>query len=486
MAFATLEIEEDDMSSMRRKFLARRRRVDPAARPEPAEARARIEAAFQKDERKLPWVMPSVIAIWLLAGAYYFLMPSIYHSNWSLILPVSSSGSTVSLETIGQTTSSPSQPFGSVSLSPKVIYKEIAASDQVREEAAKKLGLTTREFGKARVKLIDETSLMNFRMSAKSPEMAQAKARALLTAFESQLDVLRRDEIDRRSAFSRKNLDIYRANLKKARQRMVKFKRSTGLQSIEQFKETSLSAELLRRKLAEERGERERLMTLHKTLLRRVGLTTAQAAEGVRLASDPAFESLAKVYGKNRAEVSESNLRFGPNHPKFVIMRMKADGALNKLRRIALDAGLSSSENLHKLVMVASNSNQSDLFREILGNESKLAGKRDAVLALESQLGSLEQTIKDMGKHVARLEALQKEHLVAEAVYTSAAARLDIGRTDLFESYPMVQVLAQPSLPVDRSQPRLSYAVAAGLLGTLFILMAWGAAWVRSKFSLKQ
>lgn len=472
------------MSLMRRKTAARRRRKKaPLEQLEPAAAQARIEAAFKRQSPPFRWGMAAIAMIWLMAIGYYFFMPSTYHSNWSLILPVASGGSTVSLETIGQTTSSPSQPFGSVSLSPKVIYKEIAASDQVREAAAKSLGLTMRQFGKARVKLIDETSLMIFKMSARSPELAQNKARALLTAFEKQLDLLRRDEIERRAVFVRQNLKIYRANLEKTRQSMIDFQSASGLQSIDQFKEASISAELLRRKLAERRGEWKRLVALQKTLMRRVGLTAKQAAEGVRLASDPAFGRLARVYGESRAEVYESNLRFGPNHPKLAIMKMKADGALIKLRRIARDAGMSSSANLRKLVMVAANSNQSDLFKEIVANESKLAGSSDAIQVLEQHLAGLESKISKMGKHAARLEALQKEHLVAEAVFTSAAARLDIGRTDLFESYPMVQILAQPSLPQDRSQPRLSYALAAGFLGTFFIMLAWGAAWVRNRFS---
>ncbi len=462
---------------------AKRRHQAPLEPMEPAAARAQIEAAFKKSPPSVRWGVPAIVMIWLMAAGYYFFMPPRYHSNWSLILPVASNGSTVALETIGQTSSSPSQPFGSVSLSPKVIYKEIAASDQVREAAAKSLGLTTRQFGKARVKLIDETSLMIFKMSATSPELAQKKARALMTAFENQLDFLRRDEIERRAAYVRKNLKIYRANLEKTRQRMLEFQRASGLQSIDQFKEASLSAELLRRKLAEERGNQKRLVSLQETLIRRVGLTAKQAAEGVRLASDPAFGRLAKVYGESQAEVYENNLRFGPNHPKLAIMKMRADGALIKLRRIARDAGMSSSATLSKLIMVAVHSNQSDLFKEIVANESKLAGNADAVQSMERQLADLEVKIRDLGKHATRLEALQKEHLVAEAVFTSAAARLDIGRTDLFESYPMVQVLAQPNLPTDRSQPRLLYALAAGLLGTFFITLAWGAAWVRSRFS---
>lgn len=472
------------MSVTRRKNAARRRRKEaPLKRMEPAAARAHIEAAFKKQSPSVKWGAPAIAMIWLMAAAYYFLMPPIYHSKYSLILPVSNSGSTVSLETIGQTTSSPSEPFGSVSLSPKVIYKEIAGSEQVREAAAKSMGLTTRAFGKARVKLIDETSLMIFRMSARSPEVAQKKAVALLAAFEKQLDVLRKDEIEKRSAYVRQNLKIYRANLEKTRERMLDYQRKSGLQSIEQFKEASLSAELLRRKIADERREWNRMVTLQKTLVARIGLTPRQAAEGVRLASDPAFRRLADVYGRSSAGVSENRLRFGPNHPKLTILRMRADGALSRLRRIARDAGLASSKNLHKLILVAGNSSQGEILGEIVNNESKLAGSGDAIRSMEEQLAALDVEVAKMGKHAARLEALKKEHLVAEAVFTSAAARLDIGRTDLFESYPMVQVLAQPSLPIDRSQPRLLYALAAGFLGTFFIMLAWGAAWVRKRFS---
>ena len=474
------------MASVGRKFISRRRRAESQDRPGPAEAHARIEAAFKKSSAQVHWAIPSITAIWLLAAAYYFLMPPTYHSRWSLILPAASNGSTVALETIGQTSTSPSQPFGSVSLSPKVIYREIASSEQVLEDAAKSMGLTKRAFGKARIKLIDETSLMNFRMSARTPEQAQAKARALLGAFERQLDTLRRDEIERRSAFARKNLEVYRANLEKARESMAEFRRVSGLQSIEQFKEASTSAELLRRKLAVQRGQLKGLLSEHEALVRRVGLTPEQAAAGVRLASDPAFERLAKAYGESSAAVSESNLRFGPNHPKLAILKMRADGALVKLRDIADDAGLSATADLRRLAMVATNSKQSELFKDIVASESKLAGSRDAIEVLEGQLDQFESKIVKLGKAAARLEALQKEHLVAEAVYTSAAARLDIGRTDLFDSYPMVQVLSVPNLPVKRSQPRLSYALAAGLLGTFFILLAWGAIWIRSKFSLKR
>ena len=65
-------------------------------------------------------------------------------------------------------------------------------------------------------------------------------------------------------------------------------------------------------------------------------------------------------------------------------------------------------------------------------------------------------------------------------------ARLDTNRSDLYSSYPLVQVLAEPDLPENRSQPRLSYALVAGIFGTLMVLMAWGAAWIGASFSRRR
>jgi uncharacterized protein involved in exopolysaccharide biosynthesis len=452
------------------------KRLDPAA------AQARIEAAFARRRPGTWWCWPAVAAVWMLAAAYFFLLPPSYQSKWSLILPTANNGSTVSLESIGQTSSSPSQPFGSVSLSPKVIYKEIAASERVRTAAAKSMGMHVRSFGRARVKLIDETSLMMFRISGRTPERAQAKARALMAAFNDQLSALRRDEREKRASFVRDNLKIYRANLEKARQKIIDYQRISGLLSIDQYKEISSSEELLRRKLGSHHANHQRLVAQQAALTARLNLSPELAAYGVRLASDASFVRLSKVYAESSATVHESDFRFGPNHPALVNARMKAKGALVQLTKIARQARLGSANDLRRLVLVMNNSHQSELLKAIVANESALAGSEKELESLKNELTFLEFKVAQLGKSAAKLEALQKEHLVAEAVFTSATARLDLSRTDLFSSYPMVQVLETPGLPANRSQPRLRYAIAAGVLGSFFILLAWGAIWVRSRF----
>lgn len=472
------------MPSTRKQPQARNARLDPTQGLRPNEAREFLERTFRRRRRKLGWVAPSLVAVWALAAAYYLLMPAAYTSKWTLIVPVSNNTSNVSLDQIGQTSTQQSHTFGSVTLSPKVIYKEIADSEQVREAAAQIIGVEPGRFGRARVKLIDETSLMLFQMSGRSPDEAQAKARALVTAFNRQLDSLRRDETEKRSASLKDNLKQYQENLDAARERMTEFQRVSGLRSPNQYNEMVTSAELIRRKISDQRSELERQISNQAVLVNRIGLRPLEAAAGLKLAANPSFAKLATAVAEANAVVHENGMLYGPNHPALATARIKIDGAMLEIRRLAQGTGVDPTVDLRSLVMLINGSQQAELLKSVVSNESTLAGKRQEIDALESELKRTDQEISRLSADAAKLDNLKKDHLVAEAVLTSAVARLDTNKSDLFTSYPIVQVLAAPDLPADRSQPQLIIALAAGIFGSFFIMLAWGALWARKTFGL--
>jgi uncharacterized protein involved in exopolysaccharide biosynthesis len=72
---------------------------------------------------------------------------------------------------------------------------------------------------------------------------------------------------------------------------------------------------------------------------------------------------------------------------------------------------------------------------------------------------------------------LRKDQIVAEAVLTSAMARLDTSKSDLYGSYPLVQVLAVPDLPSGPSHPLPKLAIAGGAAASLLASLAWVLAW---------
>ena len=128
------------------------------------------------------------------------LTPGVYTSRWTLILPGSGSEANLVLQGIGQASSSSASPYASISRSPRVNYREIVTSDTVLALAAGIAELPAGEFGRPRVKLVQQSSLMSFSISGGSPELAQRKADAVNAALRQTLDRLRGDEMDLREA----------------------------------------------------------------------------------------------------------------------------------------------------------------------------------------------------------------------------------------------------------------------------------------------
>ncbi|MFT5996224.1 MAG: hypothetical protein ACI9RV_001826, partial [Glaciecola sp.] len=69
----------------------------------------------------------------------------------------------------------------------------------------------------------------------------------------------------------------------------------------------------------------------------------------------------------------------------------------------------------------------------------------------------------------AVLDRLQKEFDLAEAIFTSAAARIEAGKADVFASYPVIQVLTTPSIPAEIDSPIIALGLVAGAVGIIFV-----------------
>jgi uncharacterized protein involved in exopolysaccharide biosynthesis len=69
---------------------------------------------------------------------------------------------------------------------------------------------------------------------------------------------------------------------------------------------------------------------------------------------------------------------------------------------------------------------------------------------------------------------------VAEAVFSSTLTRLDIGKSNASGSYPLIQVVAEPSLPDSATSPKKSYVYFGAAVGSLFSTTGLVLLWLRS------
>ncbi len=420
-----------------------------------------------------------IILIWGSVVTYTKFSPKIYTSEMTLNLPGSVSNSSVSLDQIGQTSTSSGSPFNSVSMSPKVIYKTIAESGRVLGLAAKVLNDPSGTIPKPTIKLVEETALMNFAMNGPSPKIAQARAQALLLAVEQQLDLLRKDEIERRSNSIRQSLVEVEANLQHARNALLNFQQKEGMVSIDQFRNIVENSAVLRQKIGQLRADVEKAKFQNKSYSEILGITTADAATALQVQADPRYSALSNELSSALTEDGANRAKWGVNHPRRLESATRVRAARDQITAIATELVGKGGKRVIAHLLLSQSKDRSDLFRTMVETEAQISG-------LNAQLGSLElaATAHDVmlatqTANAAKLEDLERDHKIAEAVFSSALARVDTNRQDIYASYPLLQVLSPASLPTRPSSPKVFYAIGGGAAGTFFIIIALVFTWIR-------
>lgn len=424
----------------------------------------------------------SIVCCNMLAMAYLKLVPQSFTSEWSMILPGSGSETRVALDRIGQAQSTSASPFSEKSLSPKVNYKEIAESLPVLGEAARLVDVEPEEFDKPKIKLIDQTSIILVSMAGPTPEEAQRRSLALFEAFKKRLDHLREDEIKTKNQAVRTNIADVEIGLKLARQRLLELQTRTGLSSLEQYNQLVASIEAMRRENAGARAALAERKSQVEQLRASLGLTPEQAAAIIRISANPELRRLAQAFSVANATFAEMRERMGEVHPRVVDQRGRVDSILTSIRQIRPEGLEGVPQESFRALLPSESERFVTMLTDYVTRNAEVKGHEARVAELEASLQELEARRTRLGAIAAQLDDLQRDHLIANAVFSSALARIDAGKSDQYASYPVVQMLSEPTLPDRPSSPRLLFALLGAVLGSLFSTLGWTFAWLHQWF----
>ena len=418
--------------------------------------------------------------IWTPVGLFLWLKPASYTSTWALILPGSGAGHAVSLESVGQASATVSSPYTSHSVDPKVNYKAVAESDPVLAAAAHTLGMTVEDFGKPRIKLVDQTALMNFRVSGATPEEAYAKSSAIYAALQAELERLRGDELARREAGISDMLSGFSTKLREAQQRILAYQAQAQIVSLEQFHELTLSLERRRSQVRDLEARRAGLLghldALHQTL----GVDPQEAAALLKLQEDALFLRLTEDWAAAAALLTQHRARWGDQHQQVIDAREDEralrTALVRRARVMAPEVGTDADR------LTAQGAAEAALYQQLVERFAEQRGMEAELESLRRGIGEQKQLLERSTTDAANLEDLKRRHQVATAVFTTALAKADIGKSDRFSSYPLVQLLAEPTLPdrPDTLGRNLALLGAAG--GSLFALSGLFLLWIRKPF----
>ncbi len=403
-----------------------------------------------------------------------------YNSEMALVLPGTGASSNVSLSEVGQVVSSTTTPYASAGFNPRVNYKEMLSSRSVLERAAVMMNMNVDDFGKAQIKLTEQTSIISIKVSGNSPKQANGKANALYQSLQLELDRLRADEVLRRDSSIKAVLAQYYSNLDNARLKIVNFQQSSIIVSTTQLDQMVNTLAGLNEKQMLVSSELEQLTSYIRKLSLNLGVSPTLAGQVFQLQTDAQFSSYLTELDYSLSELSQYTSRWGSNHPKVIAAQQRVNQVNGNLKQRSMQMiGIHVSESFNSLDLTKQN-NRAKLFADLIDSSARKEGKQALLADVEQSIAFVQDKLKIYSREVAALERLQHDFNMAEAVYTSAAARLEASKADIFASYPVIQQLTTPSYAQDMSSPNKWLALAAGFIGILFISLFLVALWQRN------
>lgn len=421
----------------------------------------------------------ALTAIWLPILAYLSTASPSYTSSVSLILPGTGVSSSVNLSDIGQASTSANSPYASSSISPTVTYQKLVQSRRVISVAARNAGIEEGVFGQPRVKLVDQTSLMEIQMSGASAEEAQAKTEAVLAAFLAELKVLRDDEMQSREDSVTGTVRKYQDAVNAIRDQISSLQLETGLNSTDQYAGIVQRNEDLLTAIADSHAELELAKSSVASLSALLEIDPENAAKTIKLHADPEYAAHSKALSEASAKLAELGNLYGPRHPEVVEARQRHLGLrLKMLNRALAVTGLDQAA-LETSLDQSADGERGALLSTLVADVAKRDGLIARMDALNEKLEASKARLVELTAAASRLDRLNRDYKVAEAVFSSALARLNVSKTDVFASYPMVQVAEPASLPWKPSSPNTLLALAAGVMASIFAFTGLILFWVR-------
>ncbi len=419
-----------------------------------------------------------ILLLWSAVAVYILFSPASFTSQMTLNLPGSINSSNISLDQIGQATTNSGNPFNSSGMTPKVIYKSFAESPQVLGLAAKRLGRNGM-LSKPVIKLLDETSILQISLTADTPIEAQREAEALLEALQIYLQKLREDETQRKSDSVKKSLEDVSDNLAKASNNVLSLQKSADLVSHEQFVTRVAQAEQSRSRLAELRADLSRKSAEVASFSSLLGIDPKDAAIALKIQGDVRFSGANAELSSAMSEEASFRSKWGNRHPKVVTASYRTRAARKAVQNIAAKVSGKPSKHIIDNLILGDSKDRAELFRRLVETAVENKGLNQQFERLELELNAQEEKIRSQGALFAKLEDLERNHKIAEAVFSSALARIDTSLQDIYASYPLLQVLSAPSLPETPTSPKPLYAMAGATTGTLLILFSMLMSWIR-------
>ena len=408
-----------------------------------------------------------------------------YRSEWTISIPGAKLSSYVYLPGIGQASSNAESPYNSNVSDPRESYKLIARTDEVIEMAASQINMPKNQFGKPRVQILVNSTLIQFQMESDSPESAQKKAFALQAALELRIQKLRQEEMEQQQRNLTSTLDFAEHKLLDAQKQVSDYKRESILLDNEQIRDVSMNLEQLRQKRDQQVAELQQVGARLQQLSTDLGISVEEARDAFTLQSDSIFQQYLTAYSQASTDRVQLSVRFRPEHPAVVAKTEEWEAtqlALLQRSEFLLGRPIRLGQ-LEQLNIPSSNSDRaerSQFLQNLIVFQNQYRGLEAQLQEMDQQLIENQARLSRLAIEKTQLDNIQRDVQIAEAVFTSMLTQLDLSQANMSVSYPPMLLLAEPNLPYNPTAPK-KLLLLATVMGSVLLTSGLFGLWHRDR-----
>ena len=413
--------------------------------------------------------------VWLIVAVYWKIAPPKYTSEWGVKILQTEAGVELNLPNIGQASSDFSSAKSPQDTRTDYIY--IASDHSLLEQAAEKIGMSAGDFGEPEMVAEEDGTIISWAVEGDTPLEAQQKAYIFHEILTQKIENLRQAEIKRQEQHAQLILESARQKLDSAEDKLSTYQVSSSLSSEEQIKQLASNLEDLYRQQAELSAQEQGLNNLSQQLGQELELSSAEATAAYQLLEDDVYQQQQAQYAQARAEVANLLSRFTAENPSVVNKQAELEEATLALQQRAtflLNRALSRQE-LERITYLTLDPKvktvREEVFKDLISNDAEVQKLAAQIQELEKQMAKLESRQRNIAQEKLTKDSFQRNLQVAEAIFTTTLAELDLGKENVYSLYPPTQLVKEPSLPQENqpTSPNLRMLFLAGMAGSFLV-----------------
>lgn len=409
-----------------------------------------------------------------IAATIALTSPKVWESEAQLILPDPSSNLDADLGTLGSLKQqglaftnvlSPLKIQASILTSQDVI-KKVLALDPEREEYT--LTAYSKLFD---VKPVDQSTVIQVNVKASSIDLAKKRTENLLNVYQQRLNELRLGADNGHQQFVAKQLAASEINLRRARNQLASFQRSTGLvDSVEQTKALVANIKTLTDSQSQIAAQAKFATAQVASIGQRLKLSSNEAINTLRLVENKEYQEIRQKLSTVEADLAVAQGTFTDNSPQVQDLQSQRQNLLTVLQQKLAKAAPEAPQSASTVGGVgnASTNNQSELMVKLLDAESQSRGFRQQAQKLQQDVNAMKNQLKSFSTLQAELSELQRKYDIAEGVYKGLVAQLQQNKVNAFSYFPNTQILDRPTVDAKPVSPKRSLIALGALLASLF------------------